>query len=153
MTISRTPHYASLSDTPGHLIRRCQQRALQIFEEVLGDFGLTQPQAALLLELARHPGASVQTLADSTGTDRNTLADIIARLTRNGLIKRERAVSDARAYELKLSPAGTRLLKRMEPGLAEVQRRILAPLPAKERAAFVRYARLIADVHPDSEEP
>ena len=133
-----------LSATPGHLLRRCQQRAYEIFNEVLGAHGLTQRQTALLLQLARQPGASVQELTDSTGTDRNTLGDVAARLVRRGLIRRRRATDDARAYDLRITAAGEKLLEDMEAGLIEVQRRILEPVPKKERAVFIRHAQLIA---------
>lgn len=133
-----------LSRTPGHLLRRCHQRSREIFDEVLGVHGLTQRQTALLIELARRPGASIQDLADSTGIDRNTLGEVTSRLVKRGLIRRRRAPRDARAHELRITPAGTRLLAAMRDGLAEVQRRILAPLPKKDRAAFLRCARMIA---------
>lgn len=133
-----------LSKTPGHLLRRCQQRAQAIFEEVLGEHGLTQRQTALLLELARRPGANVQDLADATGSDRNTLGEVAARLVQRRLIHRRRAKDDARAYDLRITPAGLKLLESMSDGIDEVQRRILEPLPKKDRAAFLRYARIVA---------
>lgn len=136
-----------LARTPGHVLRRCQQRAQAIFDEVLGDHGLTQRQTALLLELARKPGASVQDLADATGSDRNTLGEVAARLVKRGLIRRRRAKDDARAYDLRITPAGLKLLESMAEGIAEVQRLILEPLPQKDRAAFLRYARIIAGLH------
>lgn len=141
-------HDIDLSATPGHLLRRCQQRACEIFNEELGAYGLTQRQTALLLQLSRQPGASVQELTDTTGTDRNTLGDVAARLVRRGLIRRRRARTDARAYDLRITAAGERLLEEMAAGLAEVQRRILEPVPRKERAAFIRHAQLIAG-YPD----
>ncbi|MCZ7562932.1 MAG: MarR family winged helix-turn-helix transcriptional regulator [Burkholderiales bacterium] len=144
-----------LLETPGHLLRRCQQRAHEIFREMLGGFGLTQQQTALLIALARRSDASIQDLADVTGTDRNTLGDVVARLIDRGLLERRRAPADARAYELRVSASGAQLLRRMAPGLAEVQRRILAPLRPAERAAFVRMARSIAlpDAVPASATP
>jgi DNA-binding MarR family transcriptional regulator len=138
--------HLSLSSTPGYLLRRCQQRAYEIFDEVLGAHGLTQRQTALLLQLSRQPGASVQDLADATGTDRNTLGEVTARLVRRGLIRRRRSRDDARAYDLRITEAGEQLLQRMAEGLAEVQRRILEPLPKKDRADFIRLARLIAGI-------
>jgi len=140
-----------LSETPGHLLRRCQQRSQEIFKEVLGEFGLTQQQTALLLTLARCSTASIQNLSDSTGTDRNTMGDITSRLIRRGLVVRRRAPRDARAYELRITTKGLRMLGRMAPGLAKVQQRILEPLGESERDVFIRMARSIARI--DSVEP
>lgn len=133
-----------LYGTPGHLLRRCQQRSQDIFREILGRYGLTQQQTALLLALARCSTASIQDLSDSTGTDRNTLSDITSRLIQRGLIARRRSPRDARAYELRISAKGVRLLGEMAPGMAAVQRRILEPLDDGERDAFVRMARSVA---------
>lgn len=136
-----------LLETPGHLLRRCQQRSHEIFREILGDFGLTQQQTALLIGLAKQPDVSIQQLADLTGIDRNTLSDVASRLLRQELIVRQRSKRDARAYELRLSDSGARLLKRMAPGLAKVQQRILEPLEEGERDAFIRIARGIANLN------
>ncbi len=138
-----------LFETPGHLLRRCQQRSQDIFRQALGQFGLTQQQTALLLALSRHSTASIQDLSDSTGSDRNTLSDITARLIDRGLIVRRRSPHDARAYQLRISASGVRLLKRMAPGMAAVQERILEPLDASDREAFIRMARTIAGIDGD----
>ena len=151
MTAEKNLGDLDLYETPGHLLRRCQQRSQDIFREVLGRFGLTQQQTALLLALARCPTASIQDLSDATGTDRNTLSDISSRLIRRGLIVRRRSPRDARAYELRISADGVRLLSRMAPGMADVQQRILEPLDDRERDAFIRMARSVACI--DSAEP
>lgn len=110
----------------------------------MAPFGLTRQQTALLITLLREPGTSVQELADITGTDRNTLGGIITRLVSKGLVDQRRSERDARAYELEISPQGLALLHDMEAGVKQVQEQILAPLDAKERATFIRYARKLA---------
>lgn len=89
-----------LATAPGHLLRRCHQRSHELYNEVTAEFGLTRQQFALLLVLLKHPGASVQDLADFTGTDRNTLGGIVSRLEAKRLVERRRSKRDARAYEL-----------------------------------------------------
>ena len=144
VNIEEIPVEPELWETPGHLIRRCQQRSQAIFKEVLGPFGLTQRQTALLLGLAKRPDISSQQLADLTGTDRNTLSDVAKRLQKRGLLERRRSRHDVRAYDLRLSASGARLLDHMAPGIAEVQERLLEPLQEDEREAFVRMARTVA---------
>ena len=135
-----------LFQTPGHLLRRCQQRSQEIFREILGEFGLTQQQTALLLTLAHCSPASIQNLSDATGTDRNTLSEVTSRLIGRGLIVRRRSPSDARAYELRITAKGVRLLSQMAPGIDMVQQRILEPLNQRERQTFVRIARSLAGI-------
>ncbi|PZU51240.1 MAG: MarR family transcriptional regulator [Sphingomonas sp.] len=133
-----------LGSAPGHLLRRCHQRSHELYNEVTADYGLTRQQFALLLSLLRSPGASVQELADATGTDRNTLAGITARLVGKKLIHRRRSAQDARAYELHISESGVALLREMEAGILLVQEKILAPLAPEERAEFVRLAAKVS---------
>lgn len=135
-----------LTTAPGHLLRRCHQRSHEFYNEVTAEFGLTRQQFALLLALLQNPGASVQELADVSGTDRNTLGGIVSRLVAKGLIDQRRSDRDARAYELRITPAGVALLGRMEPAIFEVGERILAPLTKAERAAFIRATQKLAGI-------
>jgi DNA-binding MarR family transcriptional regulator len=135
-----------LLNAPGHLLRRCHQRSHELYNEVTAEFGLTRQQFALLLALLQQPGASVQEIADVTGTDRNTLGGIVSRLESKKLIERRRSDRDARAYELQISAAGIALLRQMEGAIATVGERILEPLKPAERADFLRYARKLAGI-------
>lgn len=133
-----------LAYAPGHLLRRCHQRSHELYNQVTGEFGLTRQQFSLLLALLQHPGASVQELADRTGTDRNTLGGIVSRLKTKKLIDRQRSDRDARAYELRITNAGVELLREMEPAIETVGERILEPLAPGEREAFLNAARKLA---------
>ncbi len=133
-----------LSFSAGHLLRRCHQRSHELFNDTMAAFGLTRQQTALLIALLRQPGASVQELADITGTDRNTLGGIITRLVSKGLVVQQRSERDARAYELEISHQGLAMLRDMEAGVKLVQEQILAPLDPDERAIFIGYARKLA---------
>src|SRR5256885_9575222 len=73
-----------LDEAPGHLLRRCQQRAVEIFAQEIGRARLTPRQFALLLTLARRPGISQTELVAETSIDRSTLGEMIDRLVRRG---------------------------------------------------------------------
>ena len=133
-----------LAFSAGHLLRRCHQRSHELFNETMAPFGLTRQQTALLITLLREPGASVQELADITGTDRNTLGGIITRLVSKGLVEQRRSERDARAYELEISPQGLALLHEMEADVKRVQEQILAPLGPEERRDFINFARKLS---------
>lgn len=135
-----------LTTAPGHLLRRCHQRSHELYNDVTAEFGLTRQQFALLLALMQNPGASVQELADVSGTDRNTLGGIVSRLVAKQLIDQRRSDRDARAYELRITPMGVALLAEMEPAIFEVGERILAPLTKAERAAFIRATQKLAGI-------
>ena len=144
---------ADLLTWPGYLLRRCHQRSLEIFNEVVGAHDVTRQQTAVLMTLQKNPGATQQRLSDASGFDRNTLAEILNRLKAKGLIDRRRSPRDSRAYELHLTAKAHALLARLIPGAAEVQRRIVEPLPPDMRDAFIKSMRILIGIESVSHTP
>jgi MarR family transcriptional regulator, lower aerobic nicotinate degradation pathway regulator len=130
-----------LWSSPGHLLRRCHQRSHEIFNELLGDTGVTRQQFSVLWALQQNPDANQQRLSEVTGWDRNTLAAMLGRLVDQKLIERSRDPEDARATRLRLTERGGDLLRDSTPTLREVQQRIIAPIPEAERPAFLAALR------------
>lgn len=133
-----------LDQAPGHLLRRAQQRAVELFAAELGPDGPTPQQFALLLAISQHPGISQIGLVRAIGVDRSTMAEMVQRLARRGLIARRRTASDGRENALTLSAAGIRLLEHALPAVSRAQRRILAPVPARQRKAALQLLRQLA---------
>lgn len=145
-----------LGEAPGHLLRRCQQRAVEIFMEEIGATRLTPRQFALLLTLAQRPGLTQTELVEETGIDRSTVGDMIDRLVRRGLVRRRRSGSDQRANTLAILPAGTTALREALPAVERAQTRIMAPLPPAMRSTFMAALQLMANDAPaldDEERP
>ena len=90
----------------GHLLRRSQQRAVDLFVEEVGEDGPTPRQFAVLLSVHQNPGVSQTDLVRTTGIDRSTLTEILRRLGRRGLIRRERQPGDRRTNALHLTAEG-----------------------------------------------
>src|SRR5438552_17838322 len=86
----------ALQDAPGHLLRGWHQRSEELFTAAVGSDGPTRQQIALLVTACQHPEASQAELVSLTGIDKNTLAEMIGRLTRRGLLERRRGAHDAR---------------------------------------------------------
>jgi MarR family transcriptional regulator, temperature-dependent positive regulator of motility len=101
------------------------------------DGDLTPRQLAVLMTVAQNEGLSQTGLVDRTGIDRSTLADIVRRMQRKGLLQRRRTKEDARAYAVKLTDEGRRVLRVAEPVARRVDERILDALPTKQREQFV----------------
>jgi DNA-binding MarR family transcriptional regulator len=87
--------------------------------------------------VARSEGLSQTGICDRTGIDRSTLADIVHRLVRKGLLQRRRTKEDERAYAVKVTDAGRELLRTTEPLAKRIDRRVLDALPAHRREEFV----------------
>ncbi len=141
----------ALGEAPGHLLRRCQQRAVEIFMEEIGATRLTPRQFALLLTLAQRPGLTQTELVEQTGIDRSTVGDMIDRLVRRGLVRRRRSGRDQRANTLAILPAGTAALHEAMPAVERAQIRIMAPLPLAMRSAFMAALQLMANDTPKLE--
>jgi DNA-binding MarR family transcriptional regulator len=87
--------------------------------------------------VAQNEGVSQTGLVDRTGIDRSTLADIVRRMQKKGLLQRRRTKEDARAYAVKLTDEGKRVLRSAEPLARRVDDRILDALPSKQRELFI----------------
>ena len=101
------------------------------------DDDLTPRQLAVLVTVADNEGLSQTGLVDRTGIDRSTLADLVKRMQRKGLLQRRRKKEDARAYAVKLSEDGRRLLRTAEPLGKRIDQRVLDALPTGRRAEFL----------------
>lgn len=134
-----------LQRSPLHLLHRAGQCAGDVFnaEMQLGD--LTPRQYAVLVTVAGNEGLSQTDLVESTGIDRSTLADIVRRMLKKGLLQRRRTREDARAYAVRLTEEGRKVLKSVEPLSRRVDERILEGLPAKQREQFLNDLTLIVD--------
>ncbi len=104
---------------------------------------MTPRQYAVLVTVAHNEGLSQTNLVERTGIDRSTLADIIRRMLKKGLIQRRRTKEDARAYAVKLSDEGWRTLKSAEPLAKRIDDKIMAALPGSNRERFIQDLNVI----------
>jgi DNA-binding MarR family transcriptional regulator len=104
----------------------------------MSDGGLTPRQYAVLHTVSHNEGLSQTSLVDRTGIDRSTLADIIRRMLKKGLLARRRTKEDARAYAVRVTDEGWRVLKSAEPLARRVDDKILSALSGAERDRFLQ---------------
>lgn len=71
---------------------------------------LTAPQILALEAVSDKDGCSQTHIVAVTGIDRSTVADIVRRLARAGLLTRKRSKEDARNMVLRITDAGSRAL-------------------------------------------
>jgi DNA-binding MarR family transcriptional regulator len=102
----------------------------------------------VLVTVCQHPDVSQAELVSLTGIDKNTLTQMIGRLTERGLVERRRAERDARSNAIRATPAAVELLDEVMPRVRQVQDQILEPLPAELRPVFQRCLRLIIGLDP-----
>ncbi|GGD13859.1 MarR family winged helix-turn-helix transcriptional regulator [Aquisalinus flavus] len=128
----------SLEQSPGHLLRRAQQYAYDLYAKEVGKSGPTPRQFAVLHTVSENEGLSQTDLVRKTGIDRSTLADMISRLIKKGLLARERTKADARANSVKLTAAGKRVLSSATAKVEKAEAAALDVLPKTQQAAFMK---------------
>lgn len=129
---------SELDHSPIHLLHRAGQCAGDIFQAEMANDGLTPRQFAVLVTVANNEGLSQTQLVDRTGIDRSTLADVVRRMLKKGLLQRRRTRDDARAYAVKLTDDGRRTLQNAMPHANRVDETILSALPSQNRERFLR---------------
>jgi DNA-binding MarR family transcriptional regulator len=97
---------------------------------------------AVLAVLKRLGETSQQQLCSAVDLDRSTIADLVGRMERRGLLTRRRASDDRRRNVTVLTPEGRAELDRLRPGVEAVERELTGGLD--ERSAR-RYARRCAE--------
>lgn len=127
-----------------HLIRRAHQRATTMFQQMMGDSGLTPPQLAVLGTLAHHPDLPQTELGRRTAIDTATLSTMLRRLTAAGLLCRVASDLDQRVQLVRLTDRGRALTHSLIPISMQLSAALLDPIPPAERARFVELLQLVA---------
>jgi DNA-binding MarR family transcriptional regulator len=130
------PDEFRLSRSPSHLLRRAQQFASEIFLQAGLSDGVTLRQSVVLAAIAEGAVRSQSDLVRATGVDRSTLADMIARMEKKGLIARATAAGDGRAKSVQLTASGRARLEEALPAMRQVDAALLEALPRNRRSAF-----------------
>lgn len=121
----------------GNLIRRAQQLHLATWARVASP-DVTSAQYSILVVLDRAGEASQRQLCDEVDLDRSTVADLVRRMEKAGLIARQRASADARRNVVTLTELGASERARLAPKAVEVQRELTERLAPTETDALFR---------------
>lgn len=142
---------APLGNSAIHLLHRAGQCAGDLFAEEVEANGLTPRQYAVLVAVSQEQGLSQTDLVERTGIDRSTLADIVRRLLKKGLVNRRRTKSDARVYSVRLSDKGLEALHAARPAAHQAEERLLAALdPARRNDFLESLNRIVRKIAPQT---
>ena len=136
-----------LHSKPGHLIRRAQQIAVAIFMEECAGFDLTPVQYAVLVAIRENTGIDATRLSALIAFDRSTLGVVLERLEVRRLVKRYSSPDDKRIKLLKVSVAGSALVKRAEAAVVRAQERILVLLRVSDRNTLMELLGQLVDLN------
>lgn len=137
MEANRQQQQYALNQCIIHLLHRAGQCAGDLFTEEVIEGGLTPRQYAVLVAVSLDEGLSQTDVVERTGIDRSTLADIVRRMLKKGLVSRRRTRNDARVYSVKLTDAGRDALRAAQPAANHADERLLAALEPAKRDEFM----------------
>jgi MarR family transcriptional regulator, lower aerobic nicotinate degradation pathway regulator len=140
---------AGLFARPGFLVRRLHQIFVAIYLKECEAFGTTPVQSSVMQVLMLRPGLDQAGLAGEIGIDRTTTSNVLARLEKRGLVRREADDADRRLRRAFLTAAGERMLGEMLDALDRAHDRLVAPLGTDERALFVRQLTTLVEANND----
>jgi MarR family transcriptional regulator, lower aerobic nicotinate degradation pathway regulator len=129
-------HYV-LEDQVGFLLRKAQQRATEHFNAVMGDFGVTPTQFAVMAKLDELGPISQNQLGRLTAMDPATIFSVVGRLARRGWVAQSADPMDARLVMVALTGTGRAMACQMKLVAAEVSAATLAPLTPDEARIFL----------------
>lgn len=145
---------------PGYLIRRLHQIQVAMFLEECAEFNITPVQFGVLTVLHDGEPRDQGSIATQLGVDRNTVADVIRRLERRGLLKRLEATVDRRTKPARITNEGAAFVDAVQPAMERAQRRFISPLQKEDQNRLMELMRELveenneagrAPLHPDSE--
>jgi len=146
--IPEPPPVGALTTSLTHLLHRACQVADSVFNDEAGKMGLTTRQFAVLVAVAGNRDVSQTGLVQATGIDRSTVAEIVKRLLRRGLIKRKRTRLDARAYAVRLTEEGEALLGEAEPAARRAEERLRTAFSDGDVSGLTTALAKLLEAHP-----
>jgi len=128
---------------PGYLIRRLHQIHVALFLAECRAFNLTQVQYGVLTALAQRGELNLGSLAEEVGIDRVTVAGVLSRLHRRGLVRRRPDPKDRRARLAEVTARGRSMTIAVFNGMQRTQDRLCAPLTPAQRDSFIATLALL----------
>lgn len=116
-------------------IQHAAHRIGRHLEAELAAVGVDQGEAHVLSALAAGPIA-IGALVDVVGVKRSTLTNILDRLERRGLVRREINPRDRRSFVVRPTRGGERAAKKVADAFTAVDRKLARTTSAAERQAF-----------------
>lgn len=132
MTLERPTGYHT-----GHLLRRAQQLHHALWNREVS-LEVSSVQFAALSALVRRPAISQAELGAELDLDRSTIADMVERMARNGLVERQRSTSDRRRMILNLTDRGEATVRGLRPHVDRLESLLTGGLGAAETERLQR---------------
>src|SRR5438445_1543862 len=118
----------------GFLLRLLEARYDILYQNLTGQSDVTPRQFGVLIALYQQGPLTPSVLAERISCDRNTLSEMLKRMTARKLIAKKSNSKDRRSIQVQITAKGEEALLAVIPAAAELQNLMLAPLRKEDRA-------------------
>ncbi|HUO00049.1 MAG TPA: MarR family winged helix-turn-helix transcriptional regulator [Bradyrhizobium sp.] len=132
----------------GFLLRLLEARYDVLYQTLTQQNDITPRQFGVLMALYQDGPLTPSVLAERISSDRNTLSEMLKRMTARKLISKKDNAQDRRSIQVQITAKGEAALLKVIPAAARLQDLLLAPLTREDRAHFLRCMLAIAKTSP-----
>jgi DNA-binding MarR family transcriptional regulator len=139
--------YGLLPGLVGYQLRMAQIALFRDFAQGPGGEDVTPGLFGVLVIIEANPDLKQSDLARATHLDRSTVVTVIDNLERRGLVERRVALHDRRSNAIRLTDAGTALLRKLKRQVNQHEKRLLQNYSAAERETFLALLKKVFPEH------
>jgi len=132
----------------GFLLRLLEARYDVLYQTLTQQSDITPRQFGVLMALYQDGPLTPSVLAERISSDRNTLSEMLKRMTARKLISKKDNAEDRRSIQVQITAKGEAALLKVIPAAAKLQDLLLAPLTREDRAHFLKCMLAIAKASP-----
>jgi DNA-binding MarR family transcriptional regulator len=136
-----------LPELVGFQLRMAQIALFRDFSQGLGGEDVTPGLFGVLVIIESNPDLKQSELARATQLDRSTVVTVIDNLERRGLVERRASVHDRRSNAIRLTEAGTTLLRKLKRQVGQHEKRLLQNFSPAERETFLALLKKVFPEH------
>ena len=139
--------YGMLPGLLGYQLRMAQIALFRDFAQGPGGSEVTPGLFGVLVIIEANPDLKQSELARATHLDRSTVVTVIDNLERRGLVERRIALHDRRSNAIRLTDAGTTLLRKLKREVSQHEKRLLDKFSPAERETFLALLKKVFPEH------
>ncbi|WP_315708268.1 MarR family winged helix-turn-helix transcriptional regulator [Brenneria uluponensis] len=132
-----------LRNIPFHLMRQLFQEHTSLWQKLLPE--LTKQQYVVLCVVAEQPGIEQMDLIDAALSTKATLAEMLKRMEKKGLLVRHQRDDDKRRRFIFLTDKGLQVLQRARPVANDIDTAFLSRISANQRDDLVCLLKAMLD--------
>ena len=127
------------------LLRHAWYGLNQAFRRRISHLGITPDQFTVMRTLLEFGGITQSELTVQMSSDPNTVASLLERMEKSGLLERRAHEKDRRAHRLLLQADGKRRYQKAREVAIALQTEVLNVLPEGQREEFLEHLALVGD--------